>query len=348
MRVIGLMSGTSCDGLDMACVHFDFQKAKIKFQIEATHFVPYTAEWKQRLQKAHELSGVDLHYLDVALGQWMGIQVRNFLAAFQIKDVAAVASHGHTIFHEPDKGLTLQIGNGAHLNQLLGIPVVCDFRIQDVANHGQGAPLVPVGDALLFPEYDACLNLGGFSNISFVENGQRKAFDICPVNIVLDALAAPAAFDEGGALAAKGVVQQDLLTALNALPFYQKAWPKSLGREWVDARVWPLFQQVKGLRQEDALATFATHVVLQLHNALKAVQAKRVLVTGGGAYNGFIVGGLRQMNPADITVPNKELVDFKEALVFALLGALRLRDAVNIWGSVTGGCSDLSAGLIYR
>jgi anhydro-N-acetylmuramic acid kinase len=348
MRIIGLMSGTSCDGLDMACVQFNFEKATVDFQIEATHFVPYTANWKQRLQEAHTLSGVDLHYLDVALGQWMGIQVRNFLTAFQIENVAAIASHGHTVFHEPDKGLTLQIGNGAHLNQLLGIPVICDFRIQDVANHGQGAPLVPVGDALLFPEYDVCLNLGGFSNISFVENGQRKAFDICPVNIVLNALAAPAAFDEGGVLAAKGVVQQDLLVALNALPFYQKAWPKSLGREWVETTVWPLLQGASGLRQEDALATFSQHVILQLHKALEAVKAKRVLVTGGGAYNAFVVNGLRQMNSADIIVPNKELVDFKEAVVFALLGALRMRGSVNVWASVTGGCSDLSAGLIYH
>jgi anhydro-N-acetylmuramic acid kinase len=226
--------------------------------------------------------------------------------------------------------------------------VICDFRVQDVANQGQGAPLVPIGDALLFKEFGACLNLGGFANISFEQKGQRLAFDICPVNIVLNKLAAPEPYDKGGASAERGSVDQNLLFVLSELPYYKKMWPKSLGREWVDEHIWPLFDSGNQLSREDKLATFSIHVVDQLQLVIRAIDADEVLVTGGGAYNNFIINHLRKRTNASIIVPENNLVDFKEAIVFALLGALRLRNEINVLASVTGGCSAISSGVIYR
>ena len=249
--------------------------------------------------------------------------------------------------HQPENGLTLQIGNLPEIAELLQQTVVCDFRVQDVQLGGQGAPLVPIGDQLLFSEYDYCLNLGGFANCSFEENGKRIAYDICPVNIVLNFLAEKLnlPYDDQGKIARNATVDLNLLDVLDTLQFYRQPPPKSLGLEWVKQFIFPVIEKAN-ISAEDALATMTEHVATQLAAQFK--EGSSVLVTGGGAYNTYLLERVRVHKNLHLKVPETQLVEFKEALVFGLLGVLRLRDAVNCQASVTGAKRDHSSGVIFQ
>lgn len=348
MRAIGLMSGTSLDGLDLAHVAFRSARKGWNFELLDSAFFPYDKDWRERLSTAHLLSGYDLARLDVAFGRYMGELVNRFVQQNRQASVDLVASHGHTVFHEPERGLTKQIGCGAALAAATGITTVSDFRSLDVALGGQGAPLVPIGDRLLFSGYDACLNLGGFSNISFEQNGQRVAFDICPVNIVMNSLAERLgqAFDKDGLLARSGCVNDALLKTLNALPIYHLSTRPSLAREWVEKEFQPLLQD---LPTEDLLRTVLEHVAVQVAAVLNThLPQGTLLVTGGGAYNTFLLERLRILTTTEVTVPRSDLVDMKESIVFAFLGVLRLRGEVNVLRSVTGASSDCCAGVVHH
>src|SRR5690606_10401585 len=264
-----------------------------------------------------------------------------------IVEVDFVASHGHTVFHQPEAGYTLQIGNLPEIAAHLNLKVICDFRVDDVALGGQGAPLVPIGDALLFAQYDYCLNLGGFANVSFVEGSRRIAFDICAVNTVMNHLVAPLglAYDKGGEIASRGNVDQELLKELQSLPFYQKAYPKSLGMEWVKSDVFPILEAYD-LKVEDLLRTYVEHIALQLSAIFKPNTT--VLATGGGAYNSFLMQRTATLSSANIHIPDPLIVDFKEALIFGLLGVLKLINQVNCLSSITGASKDHSSGRIYE
>jgi len=342
--VIGLMSGTSLDGLDIVYVRFETENLQ-NFQILASESLPYQRKWQNRLKEAFRLSADELADLDVELGKFFANLVRRFIEKNQINQIDLIASHGQTIFHRPEKGYTIQIGSGAHINVLTKIKTIADFRSQDVALGGQGAPLVPLGDRLLFSQYDYCLNIGGFANISFEKNNERKAFDICPANIVLNHYVKKMGFDydNKGNIAREGKINITLLDELNALTFYNDNHPKSLGWEFVTEKILPLIDKFN-LKIPDILRTYVEHIAIQITNK---INCGTVLVSGGGAYHTLLIEQIENYSKAQIIVPEKELIDFKEALIFALLGLLRDEDKINILSSVTGSKFDHSSGVIF-
>ena len=345
LDVVGLMSGTSLDGLDLCCVSFQFD-GTWHYRILKAESVDYPPELREKLASAQTLSAQEYARLHSDYGLYLGEQVRDFLQRNQLH-ADLVASHGQTIFHQPSVRFTAQIGSGAGIAAMTGIDTVCDFRTTDVALGGQGAPLVPIGDAILFAEYDACLNLGGFSNISYAAGNKRLAYDISPVNFVLNHYAAQRgmSFDRDGNLARSGAIDDTLLARLNALPFYTQSGPKSLGREWVEAEVYPLIDSFQ-LPVETVLATFVEHVAMQI---ARHVRGGQVLVTGGGARNVFLLERMQAQAPkVRYIVPDALTVDFKEALIFALLGALYMADLPNCLASVTGAAFDNMGGCLYK
>lgn len=353
-KVVGMMSGTSLDGLDLAYCLFRVKDGHYSFSIEKATTVPYPADWQQRLGRLVNASGMELSQAHIELGRYMGREVRKFINTHQLQP-DLVASHGHTIFHQPQKGFSLQIGDGYALMLNSGCLVINDFRSLDVALGGQGAPLVPIGDELLFSQYDICLNLGGIANVSARHRQQRIAYDICPANMVLNHLSRQLSreYDEGGKLAAGGTLQPRLLEQLNELAYYRQLFPKSLGYEWVAEEVFPLLEN-QPVSPADLLHTFCHHIARQLRNALEPLAGKQdmsLLATGGGAYNDFLIALMRQeLAPLNISVvvPEKDIIEYKEALVFALLGVLRLRKEVNCLASVTGASRDSCSGQVFE
>lgn len=347
-RVLGLMSGTSLDGLDLAVAVFWQEGPVWKYSLEACQTRPYPFGWKKKLAEARNLSVADLEKCSVEYARWLAQEVKLFLCSFGGDAPELIASHGHTVHHRPHEGITVQIGDGATLFAETGIPVVCNFRQADVDLDGQGAPLVPLGDVLLFSQYQACLNLGGFSNISFGYGGQRIAFDLCAVNTVLNPLAERLGkpFDKDGLLAKSGSLNSALLRDLNQLEFYRLLPPKSLGVEWVDAEVWPVLN-AHCIPERDKLRTYTHHIAEVLSSSFEHHGLREILVTGGGAYNVFLLSLMREMSAAKITVPDNSLVEFKEALVFAFLGLLRKIGHINVLASVTGAKKDHSSGDIF-
>ncbi len=347
-NVIGLMSGTSLDGIDIIYTHISRLDDKYIFKIINAETIPYSNEWEGRLRNAFSASKSDIKKLNIEYGIYLGDCVNKFIKKNQIDIIDFIASHGHTVFHKPDEGYTLQIGDGQEIVNKTDLKVICNFRTQDVQLGGQGAPLVPIGDKLLFSKYDYCLNLGGFANISFQKNNERIAFDICPVNIVLNHYVKQLGFnfDEGGEIARTGKVDQPLLNELNNLSFYSAAVPKSLGFEFVKEVVFPIIDK-RNLKVEDILRTFVAHVVIQITACLEHNKNSKVLVTGGGAFNKFLINELNNHSKNEIVIPSNEIVDYKEALIFALLGVLRSENQVNCLSSVTGAVKDHSSGKIY-
>lgn len=354
--ILGAMSGTSLDGLDLACCYFKLQEGKWEYRILAAETIPYDLQWQQKLAGLMQADALSFIKTDRALGKWMGEQARLFMDRHQLQP-QALASHGHTVFHKPSEGYTVQIGHGFSMMVACGIPVINDFRSLDVALGGHGAPLVPIGDALLFSEYRYCLNIGGIANISAKETNGSIAYDICPANGVLNHLAQKLGkpYDEGGQMAASGALQSGLLQQLNSLPFYRQQPPKSLGFEWVQEQVLPLIEASHAPVQ-DLLATFCEHIAMQLAEAVAALQKgggkepQRLLVTGGGAFNLHLLSRMQQhLQPlqVELVVPDAQTVAFKEALIFALLGALRLQGDANCLRSVTGAAANNCGGVIY-
>ena len=345
-HVIGVMSGTSLDGIDLAEIAFVYYENEWYFKIIAAETIPYASFWKEELREAINYSKEKLERLDFKYTEKLSEEISKFIKKHNISEIDAVCSLCHTVFHRPEKGLTYQIGNLPRISKMLGQTVVCDFRVQDVALGGQGAPLVPIGDRLLFDKFDYCLNLGGFANCSFEKNGERIAFDICPVNIVLNKYAEKLGkdFDEGGKLAALGKVDETLLEKLNSLSFYAEKPPKSLGLEWVKENIFPLLDASE-ISSEAILRTFTEHVAIQLVRNFK--ENASVLITGGGAYNFFLIERIEETSSLNITIPKRQIVEYKEALIFGLLGVLKLRDEVNCLASVTGASKDHASGRIF-
>lgn len=341
------MSGTSLDGLDLAYIEFSFDDIWT-FNIIKAETINYSVEWKKTLKSLIANSIEELHRIDYKYTSYLAIAISDFIKRNKITDLDIICSHGHTALHQPEKGLTFQIGNLNFLSQLIGQTVVCDFRVQDVKLGGQGAPLVPIGDALLFFDYDYCLNLGGFANVSTKVNSVRIAYDICPLNIVLNHCVSKLGFDydENGNIAASGSINEQLLTELNKLEFYSLKPPKSLGLEWVRETIFPLFDKFN-LRIEDILRTFVEHSAYQIALEISKTYGDSVLVTGGGTYNLFLINRIKDLTKNKIIVPSKNLVEYKEALIFGLLGVLKLRDETNCLSSVTGAEIDHSSGYIY-
>ena len=346
--VIGVMSGTSLDGIDLVYVNFS-KNDKWHFNIIHAETCGYNEAWRDKLSRLVSYSDSDLTKVDTAYTRYLATVINGFIKKNDIKGIDAICSHGHTALHQPHKKLTYQIGNKPELATLTQNLIVCDFRVQDVALGGQGAPLVPIGDELLFSEYDFCLNLGGFANISTAINDQRIAYDICPVNIVLNNYVKKLGFvfDDKGEIASSGHINKDLLDELNTLDFYAASYPKSLGLEWVKTSVFPIIDSY-GLDVKDVLRTFVEHIATQISKEVNKSNKASVLITGGGAYNLFLIKRLQSYTNNDIEIPSKVIVEFKEALIFAFLGVLRLRNEVNSLRSVTGAEKDHSSGFIFH
>ncbi|MDI5899086.1 anhydro-N-acetylmuramic acid kinase [Flavobacterium yafengii] len=346
--IIGVMSGTSLDGVDLAHIIFTVKNNKWDFQILESETVSYSIDWLNKLKIAVDFSEVALEKLNQDYTQLLASIISDFIEKYEIKNLDAVCSHGHTILHQPQNGFTLQIGNLPEIKALTNQTVVCDFRVQDVQLGGQGAPLVPIGDQILFSEYEYCMNLGGFSNVSFEQNNKRIAFDISPVNTVLNFYANQLGldYDDKGRISRTGICNKDLLNELNALDFYQKKHPKSLGFEFVKETILPIIETYS-IPIEDKLHTFTEHVALQIALALPN-KNESLFITGGGAYNDFLIERIQYHLPQiKIIIPSAKILEFKEALIFALLGVLKLRGEINVLSSVTGAKTDHSSGTIY-
>lgn len=343
---IGLMSGTSLDGLDLCYASFTRNENGMwNFEILAGETESYPRRMERKLADAMRMSAEELYELNASYGFYLGESVKHFISRHKIKKLDVIASHGHTVFHNPKKKYTVQIGDGRAIRLLNDVPVVYDFRSADVLRGGNGAPLVPVGDQLLFSEYDACLNLGGFSNISIEIKDRRIAFDICPVNRVLNFFAnkLKLPFDDGGKLAQTGAINQKVLEKLNALSYYRRKPPKSLGAEWVNAEILPLMKRMK---PADALATFTAHISVQIAAVLNAYGIRNLLVTGGGAYHTFLMEELRKKTECSLVIPSAEIINYKEALIFAFMGILRLHNEINVLSSSTGSSEDHCTGIL--
>ncbi len=348
-NVIGLMSGTSLDGLDIAFCRFTVDKNNWNYEIVQAETKAYSSEWKERLLSLETADAAAFEQANAEYGFFLGRHVSDFMIKYGIK-ADFVASHGHTIFHQPDKRFTVQIGAGSAIASACQMPVVCDFRSLDVALGGQGAPLVPIGDQLLFAEYDYCLNLGGFANISYEHSGKRIAFDICPVNIVMNAICEKMGkpFDDKGEMARSGMLSKYMLNEFNQLPFYRIPvnTPKSLGKEWVIENVNPIIEQYE-IENNDLLCTYCEHVAVQVARIVESPKTKKMLVTGGGVYNDFLMERIKELSSPELLIPDKKTIEFKEALIFAFLGVLRMRKEVNCLKSVTGARKDSCGGAVY-
>lgn len=347
-RVIGVMSGSSMDGVDLAYCEFELINNNWEYKIVAAQTIPYDEKWRVRLSQLYKQPIEIYPKTDAFYGRYLGQLVKKFVQEHNLI-VDFVASHGHTIFHQPEQGFTAQIGCGAGLNAESGLPVVANFRNIDVMLGGQGAPLVPIGDKFLFTEYDACLNLGGISNISFSNQQGITAFDISPCNIVLNRVARwlKLPFDDGGKIAASAEIDPDLLEELNELPFYRKKGAKSLGREWINSSFWPVVKRYLDTSEAEKMATLAEHIAIQIAAVLNDYNIQKILVTGGGAFNTFLIETLQKKTSCQIVIPEATLVNYKEALIFAFLGILRLRNENNILSSVTGASRDSIGGALY-
>lgn len=347
-RVIGVMSGTSLDGVDLVDVSFSRQKENWKYTIHNSQTIEYDAFWKENLSQLVSFNKVRLATIDIRYTLLLAELINRFISKYNINEIDAVCSHGHTALHEPENGLTYQIGNHKELALEIEKRVVCDFRVQDVKLGGQGAPLVPIGDKLLFNDFDFCLNLGGFANISFDHNSERIAYDICPVNIVMNYYTKQQnlEYDDEGQLAASGAVNNDLLSQLNKIDFYDLNPPKSLGLEWVKAHIFPLIDSFK-LPLNDILRTFVEHIAIQIANEVNTMTNAKILVTGGGVFNHFLIQRLEDLSLNRIEIPSNNIINFKEALIFGFLGVLKLSEEVNCLSSVTGAKHDHSSGKIF-
>ena len=335
-KVIGLMSGTSLDGLDIAYCIIKNTDGKWFFEIEKAECVKYSNEWIQKLSTADQLNALEFVSLNNEYGYFLGEECKKFILKHQIQ-VDFIASHGHTIFHQTNNKITCQIGSGECIAAVSGQNVINDFRAMDVALGGQGAPLVPIGDSLLFADYDYCINLGGFANISYQFNNDRVAYDICPMNIVLNLFAQELgfSFDDKGKLTEQGIVNQSLLNELENIEYYHRNYPKSLGKEWLLEEFLPIISNYN-ISINDKLRTISEHIVYQILNATKERNNSKLLFTGGGTYNDFIINQIKSKTNHTVVIPENIIIDFKEALIFSFLGVLRYREEVNCLKSVTG------------
>ena len=353
------MSGSSLDGLDIAFISFEENRGVWSYEIAAAETYEYNAEWQRKLQQAANLPAYDYVKLHSEYGKFIGEQINLFIQAFNLyHQVQLIASHGHTVFHAPENGFTAQLGCGATIASVTGVNVVSDLRAMDVALGGEGAPIVPMGEKLLFGNYDLLLNLGGIANITCKTDDEYVAFDICPANKILNLLAAKEGrqYDENGAMAAGGVVQEDLLTVLNNLDYYKSSFPKSLDNSFGVQTVFPIIESYPQMNISDALCTYVAHIVMQIEAAIRqlhnqyTIGNRQLFITGGGAYNTFLNETLRKaLLPLgfSIVIPASEIVSYKESLIMALLGLLRWREENTVLQSVTGAVRSSIGGAVW-
>lgn len=346
-KVIGLMSGSSLDGVDIAYVNFSHDNKRWFFQIVEAGNVPYTSYWKEQLAEAFSKNEKELEQLGIEYGKYLGTITKKFIEKYELEP-KLIASHGHTIFHRPEEKYTLQIGDGQQIADATSIMTINDFRTEDVTKGGQGAPLVPIGDRHLFAEFPICLNIGGIANVSYEMNDKRIAYDICIANQLLNYLSNKLGYDydNNGNFASQGSVNQDLFDKLNDNPYYGKSHPKSLGREFFEEVQHQLVDDSK-LDVKDLLRTATEHIAFQIAKSTEQLEKSKMLITGGGAKNTFLINRICDLSKHEIIIPDTTIIDYKEALIFAFLGVLKYERKTNVLSSVTGAASDSSSGKIY-
>ncbi|WP_439184393.1 anhydro-N-acetylmuramic acid kinase [Carboxylicivirga taeanensis] len=346
---VGLMSGTSLDGLDIVLCEFTWSQEQWHYTLLKHTTIAYPNTWQKRLKEAPALPGKELLMLHREYGQWLGTAVSGFLKGLKWQP-DFIASHGHTVYHEPEKGFNFQLGDGNMISACTHLPVIADFRSLDVCFGGQGAPLVPIGDELLFGNYSACVNIGGFVNVSCPQSQRRIAWDICPANFVVNRLVKSIgmAMDRDGLMGQQGDLIESLQDDLSSLHYYKQSAPKSLSQEWVDEFIWPIFNNYQSYSLNDRLRTFYEHISdVIAHELSTYVSSGRILFTGGGVYNTYLMKLISEKTKSSVIVPDEVLIEYKEALVFAFLGLLRYRGEVNCLKSVTGAVCDSSSGVVY-
>ena len=342
------MSGSSLDGVDIAYVNFSHDNKRWFFQIVEAGNVPYSSYWKEQLAEAFNKKPEDLKELDKEYGRYLGTITKRFIEKYELEP-KLIASHGHTIFHRPDEGFTLQIGDGQEIAKATGITTVNDFRSEDVMKGGQGAPLVPIGDRHLFADYPICLNIGGIANVSYEYEGKRIAYDICIANQMLNYLANKLGYDydNNGSFARQGKVNLDLLKAFNDNSYYDKEAPKSLGREFFEKYQHQIIEE-SSLDVRDILATATEHIASQIVKSTDMLEKSKMLITGGGAKNNYLVERISELSKHEVVIPDTMIIDYKEALIFAFLGTLKMEGKINVLSSVTGATSDSSSGTVHN
>lgn len=351
-KIIGLMSGTSMDGVDLTYATYTKDKSGIwHYQLIHSKSFSYEEKIQQKLSKSTTLKSSELHLFDRELGRYYAKLINNFISENGIipDEINAIASHGHTVFHQPEKGFTVQIGSGIEMAVNTGIQVINDFRSKDVALNGQGAPLVPIGDKLLFNSCaDAFINIGGFTNVSFPNQNPIIAFDICPGNLPLNRIMQNSfnkAYDDKGGQARKGKVDIKLFNQLNKLKYYQQAPPKSLGTEWLDEVLYP--QLAPQYSPNDLLCTLVEHIAYQISRVLKEYNAQKIILSGGGAMNKFLVERIIHLSGCQLVEIDTQTIEYKEAIIFGFLGALFLANEINILKEVTGAKRSSKSGTLH-
>jgi anhydro-N-acetylmuramic acid kinase len=352
--ILGVMSGTSCDGLDLALCLFSGEFPKVDFEILSAQCFQYSAEWREKLQNCMHYSALELAEFENQWSRKVAENICEFIHSQEIKP-ELIGFHGHTIFHQPQNGFTVQMGSGATISRLTGIDTICDFRQQDVALGGQGAPLVPIGEKWLFEEFEGFMNLGGFSNVTRrrkESDGSEtmQAYDVCAVNIVLNQLCSKIglAYDADGKMASQGKISVKLIEALKKIDYHQMEIEGSLGLEWVEAELFPVihhFAEIENLTIEDQIATYTEFCAI---TCARAMPSGKYLISGGGTHNAFLLRRIRAHAQSIIEVPENQLNDFKEALIFAFLAGLRAESLTNTLTSVTGASHAGINGAYYK
>jgi len=352
-NIVGIMSGSSMDGVDLAHCTLSQADGKWDFTINEGTTIPFNEKWRVRLSQLRKQSALNYVKTDVFFGYFLGEICNEFIQNNNL-DVDFIASHGHTAFHNPSKGITAQVGDGQSLSAITNLPVVNDFRRMDVAKMGEGAPLVTIGDDLLFEEYDYCINLGGFANISTQIEGTRIGYDICANNILLNRIARDLGkpYDEDGQIADSGSINYELLKDLNNIEYYNKPFPKSLSRDWINKELWHIVRDYRETSLEDRMTTIVDHIATQIGDNIEDLSDgnsanKKVLVTGGGAFNNALIDYIKSHTDAEIIIPEDTLVNYKESMIFALLGVLRINNDENILGKGTGANENSIAGALH-
>ncbi len=358
-NVIGLMSGSSLDGLDICYAQYEEVRGKWSAQILQAECIPYNDEWQRNLSFASQQNVPQFLRLHTTYGRYIGETVQSFIDKYELSHkVHFVASHGHTVWHEPQANTSFQLGDGASIAAVLGLPVINDLRAMDVALGGQGAPIVPIGDKMLFGDYEMWLNVGGIANITLRKaDGSDMAFDICVANQALNNLAQKAGkpYDENGILAAGGQLMQAELGSLRDAEYYKQTGPKSLSNEQAIGFV-SEFIDNDNYSIEDRLHTIVHFIALQIEQSISAnlsdeeCSGKKILVTGGGAFNTFLMDVLKKKlveKGIEVVVPEAQIIAYKEALVMGLIGALRWREETNVLSEITGASRSSISGAYW-
>ncbi len=341
------MSGSSLDGLDIAYCQFDFTDKWTYTLLKSK--TASLGNRESQLKNATQLNEQELEQLSIDFAKYLAKEVQIFIQENQITEIDAVVSHGHTIYHYPEKGVTCQIGDGQTLANLLELKVINNLRQKDMDVGGQGAPIVPIGDLHLFADFPICLNIGGIANLSIQLQNGIIAFDVCTANQVLNHYANKLGldYDDKGNIARKGKINTTLLNQLNNLDFYKNENPKSLDNSFRNQLIQIIDFEEQNI--ENVLATYTEHIAFQIQQSVEKVNIveAKMLITGGGAFNTFLVERIQANLKARIVIPSKDIINYKEAVVMAFIGVLKLRNEVNVLASVTGAQEDTVCGDVF-